>query len=214
MAATTLAAAVAVSIGAPESRAQSSCPSGKVLAESRHVTLVKDGRRLVACMNRRPPYEVAVRDEPAGERWSKPFARGRMVAFQLTSPRTRSFYVTVVDVKRRQRCYLSSAGTGRVPEGDDDDFGEPIGGLVLRRSGAFAYIAGPGVGPTAAGNFPDLPAWAGYEVMVVDRHGARQVGAGPDIEPGSLAITGDSVTWRQGDSTMSAPFAYRPRCNA
>jgi hypothetical protein len=189
------------------------CPRGKVLDQSHQAKLVKKRRRLIGCMAGGAPYQVAYWDFGGVPKWQKPLLRGHMVAIELLSARAQSYSLRVVDLRRRKWCYNGTIGTGRVRGGTPEDYGEPLRDIVLRRSGAVAYIAGPGSGPRATGEFPNLAPWSGYEVVVVDRRGARQVAAGPDIEVGSLEIDGARVTWRQGGTKRSARFRYRAGCN-
>jgi len=68
-----------------------------------------------------------------------------------------------------------------------------VAGAVLDRHGSVAWI----------GQLPDRS----YEVRRADRQGENtRLDAGPAIEPSSLALSGSTVSWRNGGATKTAPL--------
>jgi membrane protease YdiL (CAAX protease family) len=64
--------------------------------------------------------------------------------------------------------------------------------IVVKSDGALAWIVESGVLPSA------------FEVHAVDWAGSRLLASGSDIDPHSLALSGNTLYWTQGGSALSA----------
>lgn len=71
-----------------------------------------------------------------------------------------------------------------------------VHGATLRPDGSAAFVAGP-LGGEA------------YELHRADATGVARVDAGPDIDPGSLAVGARWLYWTRGGAPASAPFRAR-----
>lgn len=191
------------------------CLRAEPLSESALIALVKHKRALVGCSKDVRAASILSFNEPTGATWSHATAAGRFAAFAIESAGQGPivYGVKVVDVIGGKFCY-EAVGSGVSPaDSANPASGEPTTALGLSRRGGLGFIAGPGRGPVDTGVFPNLAPWTGYEVIVRDADGVRQVGAGPDIARDSLRVGIRAATWAAGGVTWTAPLSRkRVRC--
>ena len=188
------------------------CPAGKEVARSAQARMLKRGHRLIACLPSRNETWTVWSWSPPQPRFRQPVLVGSVLAFELRGTRAGTHSIDVLDVVTRKTCYSSIIGTGHPPFPNPGEMGELLRDVAITRTASFAYIAGPGSGPRDPVRFPDVMPWGGYEVVVVDQAGMRQVGAGTDIDPDSLRLVGGTVTWDQGGEPKIALIGAGQPC--
>jgi hypothetical protein len=203
-----LAIAAAVLAAPAHGRAPYDCPSGRRIATSREGYLLRHGTELYACARRASRAWFIAMNE-LKEAWGHAVLHGSKAAVAISVAFTPGSHgVQVLDIRARRQCLFELAGTG----GSDESSGSPVRRLLVSRTGAVAYVAGPAAGPVPAESFPTIAPWSGYEVIVSDGAGRRQVAAGRDIDPRSLRIAGSTVSWRSGGVAANAPIGPGKPC--
>jgi hypothetical protein len=69
----------------------------------------------------------------------------------------------------------------------------PAVAIVLKTDGAVAWISGADFGPSSL-----------HEVRAIDKSGNRLLASGLEIDPRSLALKGNTLSWKQGGNLTSA----------
>ena len=126
--------------------------------------------------------------------------RGRFVALNLSEYNRGSsdttVGVTVVDVRERRIVHewlytqYSGLTDGSVPL--------RVHKRHLRPNGSLAVLVGPYSNPS---DYAPV-----YEVRVADRNGSRVLDRSAEIDPGSLRVSAQTVSWLHGDYLRTAPF--------
>jgi hypothetical protein len=176
------------------------CNSGHTLAASAQVRVLafdedpadsfplRDGYRAYACdlkTRRVRPVGTFEKSLTSANGAYLPTANGRFVAFDLVQcgrDGCQGGGIRVLDVRTGRR----RAG-GQTPDG-----ASPVTDLALSAAGSVAWVRPVGDGV--------------LEVRALGRHGERLLDAGPDVEPGSLALSRASVYWTRGGAPHSAPL--------
>jgi hypothetical protein len=89
---------------------------------------------------------------------------------------------------------LRKVPTGTAPRAEEDFGIGPTTMIVVKSDGSVAWI----VRPVAEG---------AYQVHAADNTGSKLLASGQDIDPLSLVLTGNTLTWKQGGTTYSATLA-------
>jgi hypothetical protein len=176
---------------------------------------VRQGPRLYGCLRRSGRgVHLTTRGDFLGS-WRIPTVAGSVVGFEedffsaTSSVRT----VRTINLRSRHTCVKATAGTTagfRSAPG----FGAPLTALRVTQTGAAAWIDGPGVGPALSGQFDDVAPWSGYEVMISDSQGTRQVAAGAAIDPAYLQFRGPAVVFREHGVERTAAITEGPHCSS
>jgi len=136
--------------------------------------------------------EAGTHGTPTGTAGVRPLAlSNRIMAYEKTReieglPGLIENDLIVVNLARRQVLY-------KVPTGTSTEPGTVGAGQVLSivlKEGSVAWIA--------AGDE------AGYQVHVIDKHGARTLAVGPEVDPFSLALGGSTLYWTQSGKPESS----------
>ena len=191
------------------------------MAVNRHVELRTYRNRLYGCLRSDGTGVVLTANDPGFTAFGRYAIRGPMAAVEIlqTGKEDATRWVLVIDVVEQRLCQRLPAGTGG--SGSRPVEGEPPGGrirgevltdLAVSRTGAVAFIAGPGFGPWDPSEANIAP-WDGYELVVSDRAGTRQLDAGIELDPASLRLRGDRMVWRSAGQPHTTKLDSRAmRC--
>jgi hypothetical protein len=162
------------------------------IAHSKHARIFEDHRNQndYACLysNGHP------RLLSPSEHYGYPIVRfaGPYVAFVPTTRSSREGHVWVMDLRSgHKHSYVE------VQPAENSLCGEAVS-LVLTSSGAVAWTARNYLEGCPSSPPPTV------EVRVHDRHGLRVLESAPAIVPGSLHLSGSTVSWVNGGSTRTA----------
>jgi hypothetical protein len=191
------------------------CAEGQKIAESRFGWLAESHGDLYGCSPRRGERLVNRTNLPQA-RWRHATLRGAMVAVErVDSWKGVYTQVVVFDLRRMKMCSERAAGSSWAISGSDQSLsaGAPVHKLTVTRSGAVAFVAGPGSRPADAGDGQPIAPWTGYEVVTRDAAGQHQLDAGPGIDPDSLQRDGRLLTWTHAGERLTAKLGLGPgRC--
>jgi hypothetical protein len=118
---------------------------------------------------------------------------GTVVAYEGFSTETGGVEESIIlarDLRSGKRLHKAPTGTPSVPNANRVGIGAATA-LVVKPDGAVAWIVA-----TAEASR--------YQVHAIDKTGSRELAAGPDIAPESLALAGSTLYWTQGGRPMSA----------
>lgn len=134
---------------------------------------------------------------------------GRYVAFgeSRLGKEYIGFFVRVFDLRRGKSVSFSETGPA-TQRAKDLSLGNAFGigpavSIRLRATGQVAWIA-------RAQYFDGLPL---YEVRKRDGPRSTRLATGDDIDPGSLALRGNRLTWRQAGQQSTSTLGPRPRAH-
>jgi hypothetical protein len=100
--------------------------------------------------------------------------------------------VLVRDLRTGRTLRKEPTGTPLNPALNENFGVGPTTAIVVKSDGSVAWIANAGKEE------------GGYQVHAADRAGSRLLASGPDIDPSSLALAGNTLYWAQGGQPRSA----------
>ncbi len=195
-----LSAALAFPIGAAaRDRRGPACTTktAKTLLATRQARVFNKRGRIYACLKRgRKSFQIGTRASFAGNNMRNLRLAGRYVAYSNSLNRVK---LTVRELRKGRIIHDETAAQ---PTRPTLSF---LTDVKLKRTGSLAWIvkltpldAPLNPYPTPADTQPD------YQVLKADRAGRALLDSGIDIEPGSLRLSGTTVSWTKAGSTRSA----------
>jgi len=170
----------------------------KTLLATRHARVFRQRGRIYACLySTHRSFQIGTRSSFSGHTRTLRLA-GRFVAYSRTQIRLK---LTVKDLRRGRTVHdEAAADLTRSAVSFITD-------VMLKRSGSLAWIVrrtpidGPLVPyPTPADTQPN------YQVLKADRAGRSVLDSGLDIAPGSLTLSGATLSWMKAGSIRSIPL--------
>lgn len=171
--------------------------SAKTLLATGQARVFQKRGRIYACLKRgRRVFRIGTRQSVGGNNTRNLRLAGRFVAY---SPSLNGVKLTVRNLRSGRVVHNEAAG----------DLKRPALGFLtdvkLKRTGSLAWIVRltPIDGPLAP--YPTLAdRQPNYQVFKADRAGRALLDSGLDIAPGTLRLSGATVSWTKGGATRSA----------
>jgi hypothetical protein len=194
-----LSAALVPVGAAAEERRGPACKSkaAKTLLSTRHARVFQKGDRIYACLRRgHRVFRIGTRQSIGGNNKRNLRLAGRYVAYSST---LNAVKVTVRNLRSGRVVHNEAAAQLTRPALSS------LTDVKLKRTGAIAWIVrltpidGPlAPDPSPADSQPD------YQVLKADRAGRALLDSGLDIAPGSLRLSGATVSWTKAGASRSA----------
>lgn len=123
---------------------------------------------------------------------------GPIVAYEAFSEGMEDGYsrseVVVRNLSNGHVLHEVPTGTSPTPKPGHVGIGSVVA-FVVKRDGAVAWVLKVGIRPVE------------YQVHAVDKHGSRVLAAGPEIDPSSLRLVDNTLSWTQGGQTFTGSLS-------